>query len=167
MGLLPGEVSMLERAAELHDIGKMGIPEAILDKPGPLNEEELEFMRQHTVLGERILLAADSLAPVARIVRSCHERLDGRGYPDGLEGDQIPLASRIIFACDAFHAMTSERPYCTPKSREEALAELERCAGSQFDPEVVNVLCRLLGREADQPAAATHAGHGLLAAASA
>jgi two-component system cell cycle response regulator len=141
LGLLPGEVAMLRRAAELHDIGKIAIPDSILLKRAPLTDEEWEFMHQHTVLGERILRSADSLAPVARIVRSTHERYDGRGYPDGLEGEEIPLASRIIFTCDAFHAMTSERPYAGSKTQDEAIAEMKRCRGAHFDPDVVSVLC--------------------------
>jgi two-component system cell cycle response regulator len=153
MGLLPGEVSMLRRAAELHDIGKIAIPDTILQKPGALSDEEWEFMRQHTVLGERILRAADSLAPVARIVRSTHERYDGAGYPDGLADDEIPLASRIIFTCDAFSAMTSERSYSDAVTAEQALAELKRCAGTQFDPQVVSVLRACLRGERHEAAA--------------
>jgi two-component system, cell cycle response regulator len=152
MGLLPGEVAMLHCAAELHDIGKIAIPDSILAKPAALSDAEWEFMRQHTILGERILRSADSLAPVSRIVRSTHERIDGRGYPDDLEGEEIPLASRIVFACDAFHAMTHERPFSESKTRAEALAELSRCAGTQFDPEVAAVIGRLLGDEAQAPA---------------
>jgi two-component system cell cycle response regulator len=153
MGLLPGEVTMLRRAAELHDIGKIAIPDTILQKPGPLTDEEWEFMRQHTILGERILRSADSLAPVARIVRSTHERYDGDGYPDGLAGEEIPLAGRIILACDAFNAMTFGRPYAAPMSKKEGIAELRRCSGSDFDPEVVSVLCAFLeGIEEGVPA---------------
>jgi diguanylate cyclase (GGDEF)-like protein len=128
------------RAAELHDIGKVAIPDAILNKPGPLDEHEWAFMRRHTLIGEDILAAAPALAPVARLVRSSHERFDGSGYPDGLEGDEIPLGSRVIFACDAFDAMTSDRPYHPALSREEALAEMVRCSGTQFDPAAVEAL---------------------------
>jgi two-component system, cell cycle response regulator len=144
IGLLPGEVVMLERAAELHDIGKIAIPDGILAKCGPLDNAEWEFTRQHTILGERILGSADSLAPVARIVRSTHERVDGRGYPDRLAGDEIPLASRIIFACDSYNAMTSNRPYSNPRTQEQAIRELERCAGSQFDRKVIAALIGIL-----------------------
>src|SRR3954470_8437003 len=157
MGLLPGEVTMLRRAAELHDIGKIAIPDSILQKSGPLTDEEWEFMHQHTILGERILRSADSLAPVARIVRSTHERYDGAGYPDGLAGDEIPLASRIIFVCDAFSAMTSRRAYADARKQKDALAELRRCAGSYFDPQAVSVLIAFLerGPEASAPAVGT------------
>jgi diguanylate cyclase (GGDEF)-like protein len=151
LGLHPGEISILKRAAELHDIGKIAIPDAILEKPGVLDDEEWEFMRQHTILGERILASANSLAPYAKIVRSSHERVDGAGYPDGLDGDQIPLASRIIFACDAYNAMTTDRPYAKGRTHEDAVAELRRCAGTQFDKPVVDALCEVL---MPQPAAA-------------
>jgi diguanylate cyclase (GGDEF)-like protein len=141
LSLMPEELEEMARAAELHDVGKMAIPDEILNKPGPLDRVELGFVRQHTIVGERILAAAPSLSPVARIVRASHERWDGTGYPDGLKGDEIPLASRIIAACDAYKAMTSDRPYAVAVPTEEALAELRRCAGSHFDPRVVEVLC--------------------------
>lgn len=140
-GLDSEQLDELRRAAELHDLGKLAIPDRILDKPGPLSEPEWKLMRQHTIIGERILNAAPALRPVARLVRSSHERWDGDGYPDGLAGDEIPLGSRIIAACDAFDAMTANRAYDAPRSREEALAELRRNAGTQFDPEVVELLC--------------------------
>jgi diguanylate cyclase (GGDEF)-like protein len=138
--LPPGELTTLGRASELHDIGKIAIPDAILTKAGPLDEEEWGFMRQHTILGERIVAAAPSLASVGRLIRSSHERWDGKGYPDNLGGNSIPLASRIILVCDAYDAMTSERPYSQARSAEAALAELRECAGSQFDPELVGIL---------------------------
>ena len=125
------------RAAQLHDTGKMAIPDALLSKPGPLDEGEWEFMRRHTVIGERIIAAAPALGPVARLVRSTHEHWDGSGYPDGLAGEEIPLGSRVVAVCDAFEAMIADRPYGEQRSTAEALAELERCAGSQFDPAVV------------------------------
>jgi two-component system cell cycle response regulator len=131
------DLDVLARAAELHDVGKIAIPDAILNKPGPLDEEEWKFMRRHTILGERILMAASALRPVARLVRSSHERYDGGGYPDGLAGQDIPLGARIIFVCDAFDAMTSDRAYSAAIGPSEALAELRRCAGTQFDPHVV------------------------------
>jgi two-component system cell cycle response regulator len=125
------------RAAELHDVGKMAIPDEILHKPGPLTEEEWAFVRQHTIIGERILSAAPALLPVAKVVRSSHERFDGSGYPDGLAGEAIPLGSRIVAVCDAFHSMTSSRPYRPAIPAPDALAELQACAGTQFDPRVV------------------------------
>ena len=131
----------LRRAAELHDLGKLAIPDRILNKPGALSDSEWRLMRQHTLIGERILNAAPALRPVARLVRSSHERWDGAGYPDGLAGDQIPLGSRIIAACDAYDAIVSERPYDPARSVEEALAELRRHAGTQFDIGVVGALC--------------------------
>jgi diguanylate cyclase (GGDEF)-like protein len=132
------------RAAELHDIGKLAIPDEILDKPGSLDDSEWVFMRQHPVVGERILCAAPALAPVAELVRSSHERWDGAGYPDGLAGEEIPLGARIVFACDAYDAMTSDRCYQAARSPQEALAELRRNAGTQFDPRVVQALCAVV-----------------------
>jgi two-component system cell cycle response regulator len=123
--------------AELHDIGKAAIPDAILSKPGPLDDDEWGFMRRHTLVGERIVASANALAGVAKLVRSSHERWDGGGYPDALAGEAIPLGARIIFVCDAYDAMIADRPYSSPLGFEPALAELERCAGSQFDPRVV------------------------------
>jgi HD-GYP domain-containing protein (c-di-GMP phosphodiesterase class II) len=160
MSLLPEELDEMARAAELHDVGKMAIPDEILNKPGPLDRVELGFIRQHTIVGERILAAAPSLSPVARIVRASHERWDGSGYPDGLKGEEIPLPSRIVAACDAYHAMTSDRPYAVAVPQRDALAELRRCAGTHFDPKVVEVLCAevegphgevTLDREQDAP----------------
>jgi HD-GYP domain-containing protein (c-di-GMP phosphodiesterase class II) len=132
-------------AAELHDIGKAAVPDEILDKPGPLDDREWEFMHRHTVIGERILLAAPSLAPAAALVRSSHERFDGAGYPDHLRGEAIPLGSSIIAVCDAYDAMISERPYRLAMTPEDALVELESCAGTQFDPDVVTAFSRVIG----------------------
>jgi two-component system cell cycle response regulator len=139
MGMSSEQLDELRRAAELHDIGKAAIPDAILNKPSSLDEDEWSFMRRHTIVGERILAVAPALAPVAALVRSSHERWDGGGYPDGVAGTDIPLGSRIVFVCDAFDAMTSDRPYARSRSHEEAFAELRRGTGSQFDPEVVRV----------------------------
>jgi two-component system cell cycle response regulator len=137
LGMRGGELWMLEQAARLHDVGKIGVPRAILNKPGPLDSDEWEAVRRHAELGADLVARVRGLEPVARFVRSHHERWDGGGYPDGLSADDIPLASRIVAACDAFHAMTSDRPYRAPLEPEEALAELEACAGAQFDPSVV------------------------------
>jgi two-component system cell cycle response regulator len=140
LGLEPDVIDELVRAAQMHDLGKLAIPDAILHKPGPLDEREWAFVRQHTLVGERILRATPGLRSVATIVRSTHERWDGAGYPDGLAGDEIPIASRIIACCDAFTAMTSPRAYRDALSEVEALAELERHAGAQFDPAVVEAI---------------------------
>jgi two-component system, cell cycle response regulator len=125
------------RAAQLHETGKMAIPDAILNKPGPLEEPEWEFVRQHTLIGERIIASAAALVPVARLVRSSGERWDGSGYPDSLRGEQIPLGARVVAVCDAYAAMVSERPYSVAMRPSRALEELGRSAGSQFDPKVV------------------------------
>jgi two-component system cell cycle response regulator len=140
LDLPPGELTALGRASELHDIGKIAIPDSLLSKAGPLDDDEWNFIHQHTILGERIVSAAPSLASVGSLIRSCHERWDGSGYPDGLAGDGIPLASRIILACDAYDAMTTERPYSHARSPRSALTEMHAAAGTQFDPEVVKAL---------------------------
>jgi diguanylate cyclase (GGDEF)-like protein len=137
LGLSDEEVADVRAAAELHDVGKLAIPDAILEKPGPLDDDEWALMRRHTIVGERILLAAPALAAVAPLVRASHERWDGRGYPDGLAGEQIPLGARIVSLCDAFDAMVTDRSYRAAMPIAEALTELERCAGAQFDPAVV------------------------------
>jgi HD-GYP domain-containing protein (c-di-GMP phosphodiesterase class II)/HAMP domain-containing protein len=139
MGLTDAELRMLQYAAVLHDIGKIGIPGNILNKPAALTREEFETMAQHTIIGERIISRIDYLVPIARIIRSAHERWDGAGYPDGYRGEEIPLASRILLVCDAFDAMTTDRPYRGALPIESALRELERHAGTQFDPRVVDV----------------------------
>jgi diguanylate cyclase (GGDEF)-like protein len=141
LGLSEAACAELVRAAELHDIGKIAIPYAILHKPGPLDEGEWELMRRHPTIGANILSAAPALGKVAEIVRSSHERFDGGGYPLGIAGAEIPLASRIVFVCDAYDAMVSSRAYSSPMSDEGALEQLRRGAGSQFDPEVVVAFC--------------------------
>ncbi|MDX6721828.1 MAG: hypothetical protein QOD73_232 [Solirubrobacteraceae bacterium] len=133
----------VRQAAELHDIGKVAVPTSILDKPGRLTTDEWAFIARHTIIGERILGAALALRPVAGLVRSSHEHYDGNGYPDGLRGHEIPLGSRIVSVCDAYDAMTSRRPYQAPVSHEAAMAELRRCAGTQFDPAVVDAFGRV------------------------
>jgi diguanylate cyclase (GGDEF)-like protein len=145
LALNPGDLDDLVRAAELHDIGKIAIPDAILRKPGPLDEEERRFIDQHTIIGQRIVGAAPALVRVARVVRSSHERWDGRGYPDGLAGEQIPLAARVVAVCDAYGSMTDCRPYGAAVDHSRALAELRSCAGTQFDPAVVEAFCAELG----------------------
>jgi diguanylate cyclase (GGDEF)-like protein len=140
------EIDVLRRAAEFHDIGKIAIPDEILHKPGPLDEAEWELMRKHTLVGERIIGTFPSMAPVARLVRSSHERWDGQGYPDGRAGEEIPRGARVITVCDAFDAMRSERPYKTQRDEESAIAELRRGAGTQFDPYVVEVFCRVISQ---------------------
>ena len=140
LGLEIDSLGPLLQAASLHDIGKAAIPDAILCKPEPLTASEWTFMRNHTLIGERILSAAPALHEAARLVRASHEHFDGNGYPDRLHGEEIPLGARIIAVCDAFDAMTSDRPYRPAMSVEEALAEIKRCGGTQFDPRAVGAL---------------------------
>ena len=131
----------VELAALLHDVGHMAIPSEILNKPGPLTDEEWELMRTHTVRGQVLLeKAGGGLCEIGTIVRASHEHWDGSGYPDGLSGPAIPLAARIVSCCDALSAMTTERPYRLPMSQEVALRELVDSAGTQFDPHIVKTL---------------------------
>jgi len=155
LGLARSEVDAVRHAAELHDVGKVAIPDAILSKPEPLDDDEWTFMRNHTLIGERIVAAAPALSEVAALVRSSHERWDGGGYPDGLAGTDIPLGARIVAVCDAFDAMVTFRPYSAARPEREALEELERCSGTQFDPAVLRAFSRVsagLGRRAPVPA---------------
>jgi HD-GYP domain-containing protein (c-di-GMP phosphodiesterase class II) len=139
----------LEFAALLHDVGKIAIPKDIINKPAALTDEEFELMKTHTIEGEQLLdRIGGLLGRVGRIVRSCHERWDGGGYPDGLHGTQIPLAARIVFACDAYNAMTTNRPYRQAMPVASAVAELREHSGSQFDPWVVDALVRVVERQA-------------------
>ena len=147
------ELTQLRHAASLHDVGKVAIPDAIITKPAALDDEEWAFMRRHTIIGERIIAAAPSLGRAAKLVRGSHEAFDGSGYPDKLAGVEIPLGARIIAVCDAFDAMISDRPYSPPKTTEQALAELRRCAGTQFDPAVVNVFEHVVADRATAPTA--------------
>jgi two-component system cell cycle response regulator len=145
LGMAGDDLDALRHAAALHDIGKMAIPESVLEKPGPLSDAEWELMRKHTLVGERILAAAPALERSAQLVRWSHERVDGAGYPDGLRGEAIPLGSRVILVADAFDAMTSERSYDRVMTGDEALAELRANAGTQFDVAVVEAFARVLG----------------------
>jgi two-component system cell cycle response regulator len=154
LGLRRDELEELDRVAQLHDLGKLAVPDEILSKPGPLDEREWAFVRQHTIVGERILRASPALRSIASIVRATHENWDGSGYPDRAAGEEIPLAARIVYACNAFVAMTTDRPYRNALPVEEALSELMRCAGTQFDPTVIRVLvvCVRDGQGAEQAA---------------
>jgi diguanylate cyclase (GGDEF)-like protein len=143
LGFDPPALKRLELGALFHDIGKIGIPTSILLKPGPLTDEERKVIEMHPELGERILEPIDRLAEVRTIVRSCHERWDGGGYPDGKMGEDIPVEARIVLVCDAFHAMTTDRPYRKSLSVDEAYRRLREGAGSQFDPAVVEVFLSL------------------------
>ncbi len=145
MGLSGEELETMVRAAELHDVGKVAVPDAILQKRSTLDPQERAIIERHCEVGERILAAAPAMGPVARLVRSSHERYDGAGYPDRRSAEEIPVGARIIAVCDAFHAMTSNRPYGRAIDDAEALAELKRNAGSQFDPAVIRVFCAEIG----------------------
>jgi diguanylate cyclase (GGDEF)-like protein len=144
MGLDAEDLDVVVRAAELHDIGKVAIPDAILHKPGPLDDDDWAFVRKHTLIGERIVSAAVALRPVGRVVRSSHERWDGGGYPDGLRAEDIPLGARIVLACDAWDAMTSDRTYRRALSDSVAAGEMRGNSGTQFDPEVVTALLTVM-----------------------
>jgi diguanylate cyclase (GGDEF)-like protein len=145
LGMDDEQLRDLRFAAVFHDIGKIAVPEAILCKPGPLTAEERAVMERHTIIGEQILAPVEFLAGVCKLVRHEHERWDGAGYPDRLAGEAIPLGSRIILACDALHAMTSDRPYRKALPREVALSELRKHSGTQFDPRVVEALLAVVG----------------------
>jgi diguanylate cyclase (GGDEF)-like protein len=155
MGVPREEAEEIRRAGALHDIGKLAIPESILSKPGKLTEDEWAFVVTHTLVGERIIRSAPALAGVARIVRSSHEAWDGSGYPDGLCGDETSLGARIVAVCDAFEAMISDRPYRPKRTVDEALVELQRCGGSQFDPTVVANFCAIVAARDNDRTAAT------------
>ena len=151
LGLDERALKCLELGALLHDIGKIGIPSDVLSKPGRLTAVERKLVQTHPELGERIIAPIDRLQVVRPIVRHCHERWDGEGYPDGIAGESIPLESRIIFVCDAYHAMTTDRPYRRRLSHREAVRRLAAGAGSQFDPNVVEVALRVLEQSFDSP----------------
>ena len=147
LGLQGEQRRLLEYGALLHDIGKIGIPGYILQKPGPLTPEEFAVMREHPVIGERILASVPFLAPLGPIVRAEHERWNGTGYPDGLKGEEIPIEARIIHACDAFHAMASDRAYRKALPPEEIMAEFRKESAQQFDPRVVEVMLQVIEEE--------------------
>lgn len=142
LGVYGNDRAELLLAAQLHDVGKVTVPHEVLNRPGPLNDRDWALIREHTVAGERIVQSVPELGEVARLVRHSHERWDGGGYPDGLCGESIPLGSRIVFCADAFHAIRSDRPYRRGRSARAALEEVQRGAGSQFDPEVANALVK-------------------------
>ena len=144
MDLPDRELENLATGALLHDVGKIGIPDAILQKSGHLNSEEYEIMKQHPLLGARIVESLEELVPALPAIKHHHERFDGRGYPDGLRGEQVPLTARVTFVADAFDSMVRNRVYrhCIPAA--EALKEVVRNSGSQFDPEVVEALTEII-----------------------
>ena len=141
LGLVDEELDALYRGGMVHDIGKIGVPDAILLKPGPLDAAETRVMRQHPVIGERIVSSLKSAAPLLPIIRHHHERYDGRGYPDGLEGDEIPLLARIVAVCDAYDALVNDRPYRQGLEPDAALRILNNGAGAQWDRRLVQLLC--------------------------
>jgi diguanylate cyclase (GGDEF)-like protein len=154
LGLDAHEAAQIRRAAELHDVGKVAIPDGIIQKAGPLTEDEWDFMRRHPVIGERILAAAPALADLGPLVRWSHERFDGTGYPDRLAGEEIPLGARVIAVCDSFDAIVGGRPYRAARNLSWALEELRRCAGTQFDPRVVDAFCAAIEEQDVTPAVA-------------
>ena len=149
LGLGEPLARLVVATARLHDIGKLGVPPWIMEKAAPLTQFELTLMREHTLIGQELLQRTPELLPIGSLVRSTHERWDGSGYPDGLRGPAIPLPSRIVAICDAFDAMTKRRSYSPSMSIRAALTELERCAGTQFDPGAVRVFCGLFESQFD------------------
>jgi putative nucleotidyltransferase with HDIG domain len=142
IGLDKERVSILRLGALLHDVGKLAVPSSVLLKRGPLTEAEFGQMRRHPMAGARMLQTLGAPEMILPVVRHHHERWDGTGYPDGRKGEEIPLEARILCIADSFDAMTSTRPYRAPKLPDEAMAELERCAGTQFDPELVEAFAQ-------------------------
>jgi len=150
LGLDKEQLRELELASVLHDIGKLGIPDKILKKPGRLTKEEYAIMQEHSVKGEKMLEGIADLEPYKKYVRSHHERYDGFGYPDGLKGKEIPLVSRILFVADTFDAMTSDRPYRKGLSADVSIDEIIRCSGTQFDPLIVEVFVRMMREKLEE-----------------
>jgi putative nucleotidyltransferase with HDIG domain len=148
----PADARLIRLGALLHDIGKIGIPESILRKPGPLTADEATVMQRHPQIGARILQPVPHFAELVPLVRASHERYDGAGYPDGLAAERIPLGSRVIGVCDAFHAMTEDRVYRKAMAPPDAIAEIERCSGSQFDPDCVRALLEVVRSDGWRPA---------------
>jgi len=146
LGLPAQELRAVRMGALLHDVGKIGIPESILNKPGPLTDDEFTVMKRHTVIGADIVAGIPGMEEVVRLVRSSHERWDGRGYPDGLSGIYVPMGAYVIAVCDAYHAMTEDRVYRRAMSPEGAIAELQRCSGTQFMPDAVDALITVVDR---------------------
>ena len=144
MKLTPDLRRRVQLGAILHDVGKIGVPDAILLKPGPLTEAETEAMRAHPEIGTKLLSGIDFLQPALPVVRHHHERWDGTGYPEGLRGEDIPVEARIVALCDAFDAMTSDRPYRPAVSIDAACREINACAGSHFDPELTTLLLAIV-----------------------
>jgi len=147
LGLGPAELADLETIALLHDVGKLGIPDAILRKPGSLDDEEWAEMRRHVIAGADIVASMPALAHLAPCIRASHERWDGDGYPDGLSGPEIPVSARIVFVCDAYHAMVSDRPYRPALSDDHALGEVVRGSGSQFCPDSATAVLQTLAEQ--------------------
>ena len=145
LDLEPASIARITTAARLHDVGKMAIPLATLNKPGSLDEDEWQDIRRHPDLGGTIVAGFPQLEKYRAIVRGHHERVDGRGYPDGLLGSEIPYEARVIAVVDAFHAMTVSRPYSRVRTPAQALAELMNCSGMQFEPEYVDVFVKMMG----------------------
>jgi HD-GYP domain-containing protein (c-di-GMP phosphodiesterase class II) len=166
LGVAPDERQELEFAAMLHDVGKISIPKEILHKPAALTDREFDIIKHHTIEGQFMLdRVGGLLARVGEVVRSCHERWDGRGYPDGLVGEEIPIAARIVFACDAYNAMTTDRPYRSAMTRDAAIAELHANTGTQFDPRIVAALIKVVEQGMPTALTATDGVRAVLAAA--
>jgi HD-GYP domain-containing protein (c-di-GMP phosphodiesterase class II) len=166
LGIAPDERQELEFAAMLHDVGKISIPKEILHKPAALTDREFEIIKHHTIEGQFMLdRVGGLLGRVGEIVRSCHERWDGRGYPDGLIGEEIPIAARVVFACDAYNAMTTDRPYRGAMARDAAIAELKSNTGTQFDPRIVAALIKVVEHGQVVPLTTTDGVRAVLAGA--